>query len=49
LKKSNRAILTVSDVLPLPLIDDGKHLSEFKQAMRFDVVHHVVAPFLTIL
>ena len=39
LEKSDAAFNAVLDVLPLRLINDGGHLGEFKQSLRFDVNH----------
>jgi hypothetical protein len=46
LNEGHTAIFAILDVLPFWLINDGRLLGKFKQSLRFDVIHHFVAPFL---
>jgi hypothetical protein len=34
----------IFDVFPLRLIGDDRNVGEFKEPIRFDVIHHFIAP-----
>jgi hypothetical protein len=49
LKKGDTAILAISDVFPVRLIHNGRHMGKFEESLRFDVIIHFVAPFVNFL